>query len=164
MTFYTKDDLNCKYVKPIPSEDLHDTFMPLIQKYPQLIALDMKTCNLMDQFRDDNGTGGYGMADGYLVGPNDQEKTMLFVFGCTNEMVDVSVASNYFQGSMSTSALSIACQILWHNHLSAFAHSQGKEQLSSWAAKMYYALKDVIYLKEIGLSDNDRQAITGFLD
>jgi hypothetical protein len=164
MTFYTKDELYCKYVELIPSEEVHNTFMPLMEKYPRLIGLDMKTCNLMDQFRDDKNPSGYGMADCYLVGRSEEQKTMLFVFGSKTEIVDVSVASNYFQGSMSVAALSVACQILWHNHLAAFADSMGQHLLSSWAADMYYALKDVVYLEALGLSDNDRSAIAGFLD
>jgi len=163
MNYYPKEDLGCGYFAPVASEAVHDTFMPIIRQHPRVVGIDMHVCNLMDHFRDDKPSG-YGMAECYLVGPKEGQNTMLFVYGGKDKVVPVTVETNFFQGDMSLAALSIAVQILWYNQLCWKANDEGKDKLARWANDCYYALKDVMYLKELGLSGKDQAAVTGFLD
>lgn len=112
--------------------------------------LEMNTYNLADQFASNYGGGVWNFNDEFGYWELDSD-----------EVFDVYVESNGFQGKLDAKAFSLAIATLLHNHLSWHLHSVGRESEAQAWSDSFYKIRD----HALNTLDRDNvSAYLGFID
>lgn len=161
--YYPKEELGISEFIEIANEDL----MPHTIKWNQsigapLVILDMAMCNHMDKVSDEKPESGYGLAKTYLVKDAQGQEVILYIFGDSSEVL-VTQQSNFFEGKMTTRALSLATQSLLMNHLGWSLYNNGIEK-GAVACELSLTVRDCCHLEELGFSKEEVRSVYAFLD